>query len=72
MTYPERWSIAYLGAQARGYRHRNASLASVQGAVKMANHCRVPADEIAAVLRESGLQYEPETQTVSDPLAAWS
>ena len=67
-----RWSIGYLRAQARGYRQRKVSLASVQGAAKIANHRRVPADEIAAILRESGLQYDPETLTVSDPLAAWS
>jgi len=52
--------------QASRYRNSNAPLAAVVGAAKMAQHCLVPTEQIAAVLRESGLRYDPSTQTVSN------
>ena len=61
------WAARYLRRQARAYENHRATLPSVQGAVKMAILCQLSSEQIAAILREHGLDYDADTQAVVEP-----
>ena len=60
------WVVSFLRGQARAYRRRKISRTAVWTAARIATKHRAPPAEIAEVLREYGLSYNAETDTITE------
>jgi hypothetical protein len=64
-TRNPKWCLGYVKGRMKAYCQGNLGLGHVAGAIRLARACKVPVDQIISAARTVGLEYDPNTETLT-------